>query len=149
MILKAIGAVALAAVAIQFIPYGKNHTNPPQMNEPQWDSPRTKELFTSACADCHSHETKYPWYSKIAPVSWLLARDVEEGREHFNVSTWGTQKKNEGDKAAKEVREGEMPLWFYLPTHPEARLSDAQKQELISGLEKTFGKEKKGGEEEH
>jgi mono/diheme cytochrome c family protein len=149
MILKAIGAVALAAVAIQFIPYGKDHTNPPQMSEPQWDSPRTKELFTSACADCHSHETKYPWYSNIAPVSWLLARDVEEGREHFNVSTWGTQKKNEGDKAAKEVREGEMPLWFYLPTHPEARLSDAQKQELISGLEKTFGKEKKEGEEEH
>jgi hypothetical protein len=82
----------------------------------------------------------------LPPISWLLQRDVEEGRERFNVSAWGTQKKNEGKKAAKEVREGEMPLWFYLPTHPEAKLTDGQKQELISGLEKTFGKE--GGEKE-
>lgn len=141
-----IGVVAVAA-AIQFIPYGKDHTNPSIVSEPTWDSPRTKQLFDSACADCHSHQTQYPWYSNIAPVSWLLARDVEEGREHFNVSTWGTQKKNEGKEAAKEVREGEMPLWFYLPTHPEARLSESQKQELINGLEKTFGKEEAKEEE--
>lgn len=144
---KILSAIAIAAVVIQFIPYGKNHVNPPIVSEPKWDSPRTKELFNSACADCHSHETKYPWYSDVAPVSWLLARDVEEGREHFNVSAWGAQKKNEGKDAAKEVREGEMPLWFYLPTHPEARLSDSQKQELISGLEKTFGKEESQEEE--
>lgn len=140
-------ALAVTAVAIQFIPYGKDHTNPAIISEPIWDSPRTKQLFDNACADCHSHQTKYPWYSNIAPVSWLLARDVEEGREHFNVHAWGTQKKNEGKEAAKEVREGEMPLWFYLPTHPEARLSDAQKQELINGLEKTFGKEEAEKEE--
>lgn len=134
-------AVAITAVALQFIPYGKDHTNPPIISEPIWDSVRTKELFNSACADCHSHQTKYPWYSNVAPVSWLLTRDVQEGREHFNVSAWGAQKKNEGKKAAEEVREGEMPLWFYLPTHPEAKLSDTEKQELITGLEKTFGKE--------
>lgn len=144
---KILASLALAAVAIQFIPYGKDHTNPAIVSEPTWDSPRTKQLFDNACADCHSHQTKYPWYSSIAPVSWLLARDVEEGREHFNVSAWGTQKKNEGKEAAKEVREGEMPLWFYLPTHPEAKLSDAQKKELISGLEKTFGIEEAKKEE--
>ncbi len=127
--------------ALQFVPYGKNHTNPPIISEPQWDSPRTKELFTNACANCHSHETKYPWYSNIAPVSWLLARDVDEGREHFNVSAWGAQTKNKGKDAAEEVREGAMPPWFYLPTHPEAKLSASEKQELISGFEKTFGKE--------
>lgn len=149
MKIKILAGVALAAIAIQFIPYGKDHTNPPIISEPTWDSPRTKELFTNACADCHSHQTKYPWYSNVAPVSWLLARDVEEGREHFNVHAWGAQKKNEGDKAAKEVREGEMPLWFYLPTHPEAKLTDTQKQELISGLEKTFGKEKAEEEEKN
>ena len=71
----------------------------------------------------------------------MLQRDIDEGREHFNVSAWGAQKKNEGKDAAKEVREGEMPPWFYLPTHPEAKLTDMQKQELISGLVKTFGKE--------
>lgn len=142
---KILAAVAVIAVAIQFIPYGKDHTNPPIISEPTWDSPRTKELFNNACANCHSNQTTYSWYSNVAPVSWLLASDIEEGREHFNVSAWGAQKKNEGKDAAKEVREGEMPPWFYLPTHPEAKLSDAEKQELISGLEKTFGKE--GAEE--
>jgi len=134
-------AVIAALVAIQFIPYGKDHTNPPIVSEPQWDSPRTKELFNRACADCHSNETAYPWYSNIAPVSWLIAHDIDEGREHFNVSMWGSQKKNEGEDAAKEVREGEMPMWFYTIAHPEAKLSSNEKQELISGLEKTFGKE--------
>lgn len=138
---KILAAVAIAAVAIQLIPYGKDHINPPIVSEPKWDSPRTKELFNNACANCHSHQTAYPWYTDIAPVSWLIQRDVDEGRKRFNVSAWGVQKKNEGEDAAKELREGEMPPWFYLPTHPEARLTDTQKQELISGLEKTFGKE--------
>lgn len=141
MIAKLLLGIGVTAVAIQFVPYGKNHTNPPIISEPQWDSPRTKELFNNACANCHSHQTVYPWYSNVAPISWLLQRDVNEGREHFNVSAWGAQKKNEGKDAAKEVREGEMPPWFYLPTHPEAKLTDAQKQELINGLEATFGKE--------
>lgn len=143
---KILGALAITAVAIQFVPYGKDHTNPPTKSEPQWDSPRTKELFDNACANCHSHQTTYPWYSNIAPVSWLIEHDVKEGREHFNVSLWGIQKKNEAEDAAKEVKEGSMPPWFYLPTHPEAQLSDSDKQELIKGLEATFGKE---GNEEH
>lgn len=134
-------AVILGAVAIQFIPYGKDHTNPPVMSEVQWDSPRTQELFNRACADCHSNETKYPWYSDIAPVSWLIAHDIEEGREKMNVSMIGVQKKNKLKDAADEVKEGEMPIPPYLIAHPEARLSDAEKQELASGLEKTFGVE--------
>jgi len=134
-------AVIVAAVAIQFVPYGKDHTNPPVMSEPQWDSPRTKELFNRACADCHSNETKYPWYSNIAPVSWLVMHDIDEGREKLNVSMLGVQKKNKVKDAADEVKEGEMPIPPYLITHPEARLSDTEKKELISGLEKTFGKE--------
>lgn len=145
MIGKILGGLAVTAIAIQFIPYGKDHTNPPIISEPTWDSPRTKELFDNACANCHSHQTTYPWYSNVAPLSWLIARDIDEGREHFNVSAWGAQKKNEGEDAAKETREGSMPPWFYLPTHPEAKLTDAEKKELITGLEKTFGKEE--GEE--
>lgn len=139
---KAISAVViLSAVAIQFIPYGKDHTNPPIVSEPQWDSARTKELFNRACADCHSNETKYPWYSNIAPISWLVMHDIEEGREKLNVSMLGVQTKNKVRDAADEVKEGEMPIPPYLITHPEARLSDAEKKELIDGLEKTFGKE--------
>lgn len=135
--------ILITAIAIQFIPYGKDHTNPAIVSEPQWDSPRTKELFNRACADCHSNETKYPWYSDIAPISWLVAHDIEEGREHFNISMWGAQSKNEGEDAAKEVREDEMPMWIYTLPHPEAKLSSSEKQELINGLEKTFGKEGK------
>ncbi|PHM18561.1 MAG: cytochrome C [Sulfuricurvum sp. PD_MW2] len=136
-------AVILGAVAIQFIPYGKDHTNPPIMSEVQWDSPRTQELFNRACADCHSNETKYPWYSNIAPVSWLVAHDIEEGREKMNVSMIGVQTKNKLKDAADEVKEGEMPIPPYLIAHPEARLSDAEKKELAEGLEKTFGVEEK------
>ena len=135
-----IGAI-VTAVVIQFIPYGKTYTNPAIISEPTWDSPQTKELFDKACANCHSYQTTYPWYSKVAPISWLVASDVEEGREHFNVSAWGAQKKNKGDEAAKELKEGDMPPWFYLPTHPEAKLTEIQTQELINGLEKTFGKD--------
>lgn len=139
---KIIGAIVLAAVAIQFIPYGSDHSNPPVVAEPKWDTPKTKELFARTCADCHSNETKWPWYSNIAPVSWLVQNDVEEGREHFNVSMWGAQKKNKGDEAKKEFEEGEMPPWFYVLPHPEAKLSDGEKAELSKGLLATFGEEK-------
>ncbi len=132
----------LLLVAIQFIPYGKDHTNPPVIAEPNWDSPQTRTLFMRACGDCHSHETKWPWYSNIAPVSWLVYHDVVEGREHFNISAWGHQKKNEGEDAAEELEEGEMPLKPYLLAHPEARLSKQEKALLIEGLKKTFGEEK-------
>jgi mono/diheme cytochrome c family protein len=118
-----IGGVVIA-VLIQFIPYEKTYTNPPIIGEPTWDSPQTKELFDKACANCHSNQTTYPWYSKVAPISWLVASDVEEGREHFNVSAWGAQKKNKGDEATKELKGGDMPPWFYLPTHPEVKLTE-------------------------
>ena len=133
----------LLLVAIQFIPYGKDHTNPPVIAEPNWDSPQTRALFMRACGDCHSHETKWPWYSNIAPISWLVYHDVVEGREHFNISAWGHQKKNEGEDAAEELEEGEMPLKPYLLAHPEARLNKQEKTLLIEGLKKTFGEEEK------
>ena len=137
--------VVLAGVAlfglIQLVPYGRDHANPAVIAEPAWNSPQTRELFFRACKDCHSHETVWPWYASIAPASWLLQYDVEEGRSHFNVSRWG-QGKQDADEAASMVRKGEMPPWFYLPAHPEARLTDAEKQALIRGLVETFGEEK-------
>lgn len=141
-----LGGVALAA-AIQLVPYGRNHSNPPVTAEPQWDSAATRDLAKRACFDCHSNETVWPWYSHVAPVSWLLQRDVEEGRSKLNFSEWDKPQK-EADEAAKEVREGEMPPWFYLPTHPEARLTDAEKQALIAGLEATVGTKGEGHKEE-
>ena len=134
-------SVVLVGIAIQFVPYGRDHTNPQIVQEPRWDTPSTRILFMRACADCHSNETKWPWYSNIAPISWLVQYDVEEGREHFNISNWLHQKKNKGDEAAEELREGDMPPLIYLPTHPEARLTLTEKEKLIKGLVNTFGEE--------
>ncbi len=140
---KIVVALIALLVLIQFIPYGKDHSNPKVVAESQWDSPQTRALFMRACGDCHSNETKWPWYSNIAPLSWSIYHHVMEGREHFNVSMWGVQKKNEGDEAAEEVEEGEMPLKSYLLAHPEARLSKAEKEALIEGLRRTFGEKEK------
>ncbi|MCX7782465.1 MAG: heme-binding domain-containing protein, partial [Meiothermus sp.] len=89
VILWSIGALALVLLAIQLVPYGRDHQNPPVVAEPPWDSPQTRALFVRACADCHSNQTRWPWYSHIAPVSWLVQRDVEEGRSKLNLSLWG------------------------------------------------------------
>ena len=132
-----LGALALAAL-IQLVPYGRSHTNPPVTAEPQWDSATTRDLAKRACFDCHSNETSWPWYSNVAPVSWLVQRDVDEGRSKLNFSEWDRPQKDAKD-AAEEVRDGEMPMWIYLPAHPEARLTDAEKQALINGLEATMG----------
>lgn len=129
-------------VVIQLLPVGAPRDNPPVVAEPAWDSPRTRELFFRACADCHSNETRWPWYSRVAPVSWLVAHDVQEARRHLNVSEWHLPQLD-ADEAAEEVREGEMPLPLYLPLHPEARLDEAAKAELIAGLVATFGEREK------
>ncbi|MCP3918563.1 MAG: heme-binding domain-containing protein [bacterium] len=133
----AVGAFVLL-LAMQVVPYGRDHANPPVTGEPTWNSPRTRELFKQACGDCHSHETEWPWYSHIAPVSWLVQRDVEEGREHFNVSTWN-RGPGDADEAAEEYEEGDMPLWFYTPLHPHAKHTPEDRVALLAGLRATFG----------
>ena len=135
--------------AIQLVPYGRDHANPPVLKEPSWDSARTREIFFRVCKNCHSNETQWPWYGSVAPFSWLVQFDVDRGRGHFNVSEWGRKKRNKGDEAAEEVREGEMPPWYYLPPHPEARLSKAEREEYIAGLVRTFGEREKVKENGH
>jgi len=127
----------LVLLLIQLYPYGRDHNNPPVQASVAWDSPETEALFGRACADCHSHETVWPWYSHVAPVSWLVQNDVEEGREQFNISLPAGQQ-GEAEEAAEKVQEGEMPLKVYLPTHPEARLSKEEQARLVAGLEATF-----------
>ena len=139
---KIFAILVLLLVLIQFIPYGKDHTNPAVIAEPNWDTPKTRELFMKACVDCHSNETKWPTYSNVAPISWIVYHHVVDGREHFNVSAWGHQKKNKGKDASEELEEGEMPLTSYLLAHPEAKLTDAETKLLIQGLKNTFGEEK-------
>ena len=143
IVLIVIGICIAVFLVMQVLPIGQDHTNPPVTGEPNWDSPRTRELFMRVCGDCHSNETVWPWYSNIPPVSWLVANDVAEGRAVFNVSNWGSGE-NEGDEAAKVYREGEMPPFYFTMMHPEARLSSTESEELLNGLVATFGGE--GGE---
>ena len=135
-----------ALVVIQVIPYGRDHTNPPVVAEPVWDSTQTRDLAVRACFDCHSNETGWPWYSNVAPLSWLLQRDVEEGRETLNFSEWNRPR--EGEEAAETVREGSMPPGPYLLTHPDGRLTDTELTALADGLTATLGDEgREGGEQ--
>jgi mono/diheme cytochrome c family protein len=138
--LYAFGALLALLLVIQLVPYGRDHVNPAVAAEPAWDSPETRALFMRACGDCHSNATVWPWYSNVAPASWLVAHDVAEGREALNVSLWGLQR-NEADEAADLLMEGEMPPWFYLPLHPEAKLSEVERLQLSAGLITTFGGE--------
>lgn len=126
-------------LVIQVVPYGRDHDNPPVVAEPSWDSAQTRELAARACFDCHSNETVWPWYSNVAPVSWLVQRDVDEGREELNYSEWN--RPQEGDESAETVIEGSMPPRSYLLTHADARLTDAELAELVDGLVATLGGE--------
>lgn len=125
-------------ILIQLVPYGHDHSNPPVIQEPAWDSPATRDLFQRACFDCHSNQTGWRWYAYIAPSSWLVENDVDGGRRHLNLSAWDKPQKHAKDIAA-EVEQGDMPPWFYLPLHPSAKLSDTEKKALLAGAEKTFG----------
>ena len=94
-----------------------------------------KMILTSACYDCHSVRTEYPWYANIAPVSWWIKHHVDEGSEHLNFSVWGDYSAKRQDhkleEIIEEVEEGEMPLKSYTWMHAEAKLSDEQKSALI------------------
>ena len=125
----------------QMVPYGRNHTNPPVRREPTWDSPKTRELAVRACFDCHGNQTVWPWYSNVAPLSWMIQRDVDTGRRVTNFSEWDRPQK-EAYESAQTIRKGTMPPWYY----PWAGLSPAGRQALIRGLETTFGQ--KGEERE-
>jgi hypothetical protein len=111
-------------IVIQFVPV--NRTNPPVEGDLRAPA-EVLSVLRRACYDCHSNETAWPWYSRIAPVSWVIARDVHEGRAALNFSTWNRLSANKQAEAMREswdeVAEGKMPTWYYVALHPEARLS--------------------------
>jgi heme-binding protein len=121
---KAILAMAALILMIQLIPI--RPSNPPERS-PLAITGDAGEILTRSCFDCHSNKTRWPWYSRIAPVSWWVIDHVEEGREHLNFSDWGLLSEEDRAEAleeiVEEVEEREMPLPSYLPMHPEAELS--------------------------
>ncbi len=127
----AAAAVLAGLAAIQLVPVDRS--NPPV--ETEIDAPPdVHAILERSCYDCHSNQTRWPWYARVAPISWLVAHDVEEGREHLNFSEWnrldGEERAELIEEVWEEVEEGEMPLWFYLPLHPEARLSPGDMETL-------------------
>jgi hypothetical protein len=132
-----IGSVVaiIAFGAIQLIPVSR--TNPAVVDEPTWNSSQTRTLAVDACYACHSNETEWPWYSQIAPVSWLTAHDVNDGRTRLNFSDWNRNYASIHD-IAEVIQSGEMPPWYYTLMHPEAKLSDQEKAQLIEGLQATL-----------
>lgn len=131
--------LAVLLLAIQLVPYGRrHHRNPPVRSEPAWDSPITRDLARHACFDCHSNDTAWPLYASVAPMSWLVQHDVNEGRTVLNFSEWPSSSKEAGE-AAKEVREGEMRSAPYQLRHAHARLTAADRERLPVGLDRTPG----------
>jgi cytochrome c551/c552 len=133
----------LLFLVIQLFPVRLLQTNPPVVKEPQWLDPQTRVLAQRACFDCHSNETVWPIYSRIAPVSWLVTNDMINGRSKLNFSDWGKARGKGGEASqggkdendfAKVINDGSMPPWYFLLLHPEAKLSEAEKQQLIQGM---------------
>jgi mono/diheme cytochrome c family protein len=125
-------------VVAQAVPYGRSHHNPPTTAEPSWDSAQTRALAKRACFDCHSNLTTWPLYSNVAPVSWLVQRDVDGGRSQFNFSEWNKPQDISAGDLAETIRGGSMPPWFYTIPHPGAKLTKAEQDALINGLVATL-----------
>ncbi len=120
-------------VAIQLVPFGREHPNSPVSDAAPWPSERAEEIAGRSCAACHSNTTQWPWYSNVAPASWLVARDVEEGRDEWNLSAWSDDG-GDTDDAIEAILDGEMPPRRYLLMHPSARLSDGEQRLLVDAL---------------
>ena len=135
---KWFGALVALGVVIQVVPYGHEHANPPVRQEPAWDSPLSRGLALGACYDCHSNQTVWPWYAQFAPVSWLIQRDVDTGRQRLNFSEWDQPQRGARPQSVdRRIQRGSMPPWYYVLMHSQAKLSDGEKQALMQGLDAT------------
>jgi hypothetical protein len=140
-LLRAVLAGVVLLVVTQVIPYGRDHTNPPVTKEIAWDSPATRSLAVGACYDCHSTLTDWKWYSNVAPFSWLIYADVQGGRETLDFSTWDKPQGDGAGDVVDAVRGGSMPPLQYKPLHSGARLSAAQRDQLIAGLQRSLARD--------
>ena len=137
LIRYAVIAWLVAVLGVQFI-------RPPRTN-PVTDPRRTLSaampvpaaaaaVLERSCRDCHSHDTVWPWYSNVAPMSWLVIDHVDHGRRHFNYSDWASLERDEAPKVLRGIcdlpRKGEMPIGSYLLMHRDARPSPGDVQTL-------------------
>ena len=125
------GLIAVFIVA-QFAPVAR--VNPTERGQPAAPAD-VQAILQRACYDCHSNETQWPWYSQVAPVSFLIARDVSDGRRELNFSLWSQYNERRKTRKLKEIAEqvekGKMPQWYYVALHPDAKLSPADRDLII------------------
>ena len=150
-----LGGLALVLVAIQFVPNelpAVTKENGGDIVKTGLVSPDVALLLKTSCYSCHSNETEYPWYSHVAPSSWLVKRDVEVGRDELNFSTWTgyDQQKmlSKLDDISSEVGEGRMPMSIYTLIHRSAKLTDEQRQQIVTWTEAAMDSVSEADEEE-
>lgn len=124
--------LVIGLFAMQFIPVQRS--NPSDSGQPA-APPEVETVLRRACYDCHSNETRWRWYARIAPISFLLARDVKEGRRELNFSIWDRyeqrRKARKLKEIVKEVEQGDMPPWYYIPAHTDAKLSQGDREAIV------------------
>ncbi len=135
---KILIALAVLFVILQFVPGKFFPTGNPAVDPTTTLQatarklpPEVAAILDRSCRDCHSSQTAWPWYGKVAPISWLLSYDVAHGRQELNMSEWGRyapkRKGHKLEEICEQVKRGEMPLSYYLPLHPGAKLSEADR----------------------
>jgi hypothetical protein len=140
LVLSSAATVVVLGVVIQVVPYGRSHDQAPVTGEPKWATEETRELMVRACFGCHSNQVDYPSYASVAPISWMVQRHIDEGREAVNYSEFGTDPRD-AEESFEVVKEGSMPPAYYtrFGLHPEARLSSDEMETLLNGLRNTPG----------
>lgn len=140
---KVLVVILVAFIILQFFPIDKTNPAPtPGMDflKIKHVKPEIAQLINTSCYDCHSNETRYPWYSNFAPASWFLKNHINEGRKHLNFSTFATYEPKIQAQKLQECTEmlekREMPLESYFVGHQDAKLTDAQRKILIDYFKK-------------
>jgi heme-binding protein len=131
-IVKGVLILAIVLLAIQLVPIDR--MNPPLESDIPAPA-EVKTILKRSCYDCHSNETFWPWYARVAPISWLIARDVREGRRELNFSVWnqfsGARRARKFKEIVEQVEQDKMPQWYYIVLHPDAKLSALDKETIL------------------
>jgi Haem-binding domain len=132
-IVRGVIVLVAALAAIQLVPVER--ANPPLESDVAAPD-EVKRILRRACYDCHSNETRWPWYARVAPVSWLISHDVKEGRQELNFSVWnqftGGRRARKFKEIVDQVEQEKMPQWYYVLLHSDAKLSPADKVTIVN-----------------
>mgnify|MGYP002634369945 CR=1 FL=1 len=134
--------IAVLLVLIQLVPFGRDHSQPAVTKAAFFADPRARQIADDSCNDCHSNLTRWPWYTNVAPASWLVQQDVDEGRAGMNLSEWDKPQPSL-DRVIEHIESGEMPPLKYkvMPNHAAARLSEADREILVGAFRVLYARQ--------